>query len=305
MQQLKSMRDLMEVARNAPRRTVAVSAAADEDILASVGAAMSAGLADFVLFGDLRRIREIAAAISVDLASFEIVDVPDAAESAKAAVALVSGGRADIVMKGLVESGIFIKALLDPLAGLRIDGNIISAIAVMEMRELDRLLFITDPGFIPAPDLATKKKIIGNAVGVMKKLGIAVPKVAVLCAAETVSEKIISTVEARKLQELNENGEIPDCVVAGPISLDLAVSEKSASHKKYVHPVAGKADLLVVPTIEVGNALYKSMTYFAHVATGGVVAGTRSPVIFTSRSDTAETKLHTIALAVYLAKEER
>ncbi|MFA6506134.1 MAG: phosphate acyltransferase [Treponemataceae bacterium] len=305
MKVMKSLRDVMDAVKSAPPRKIAVSAAADEDILGAVGAAKNRGIADFILVGDRDLILKMAADHGVDVSSCEILDVKDPAESAKVAVGLVSGGKADIVMKGLVESSVFIKALLDPDTGLRVEGSVFSAIAVMDMREYDRLMFITDPGFVPAPDLETKKRLIENAVGVMKKLGIETPKVAVLSAVETVSQKMIATVEARSLQEMNEAGKISGCVVAGPISLDLAISEKSAAHKKYLHAVAGKADLLLVPTIEVGNALYKSMTYFAHIASGGVVAGTRSPVIFTSRSDTAETKLHTIALAVYLAGVNR
>jgi phosphate butyryltransferase len=304
MKLMKSMRDVMDAVRSAERRKIAVAAAADADILVSAGMAEAAGIAEFILVGDRARILGAADAARIDVSRMEIVDEADPARSAAEAVGLVREGAADAVMKGFLESSVFLKAVFSPEAGLRQEDRLISAMAVMEMSEYDRLIFISDPGFIPAPDLETKKKIILNALPVMGRMGIAEPKVALLCAAETVSPKMASTVEAKALEDMNRRGELPGCVVAGPISLDLAVSEISARHKGYESPVAGKADLLVVPTLEVGNILYKSMVYFAHVKTGGVVAGAKAPVVFTSRADSPETKLHTIALAVFLAREK-
>jgi phosphate butyryltransferase len=208
-----------------------------------------------------------------------------------------------MIMKGLLPTGIFLKALLDPSFNLRKEGNIISAIAVLEASDQGRLLFLTDPGFVPLPDFDTKLKLIHNVVEVVKKFGIDEPKVAVLCAAETVNPKIPVTVEAAELERLNKNGSIKGCLIAGPISLDLAISESSAKHKNYTHPVAGKADVLLAPDLQSANILYKSLTYFGKLQTGGIMTGANVPVIFTSRSDTAETKLNTILFAAYLATQ--
>ena len=137
----------------------------------------------------------------------------------------------------------------------------------------------------------------------MKRLGIAQPKVAVLSAAEKVNPKMQSSVDAHELEMMNRCGEIKDCIVAGPISFDLAISEQSALHKGYSHPVAGKADLLLVPSLEVGNILLKSLVYLSHTPLGGIVAGAKAPIVFTSRADSFQTKLNTIAFAVLMAKK--
>jgi phosphate butyryltransferase len=304
MKQMKTMQDIRDAVKGAKPKKVAVAVAADSDVLSAVNAAKQAGIANFILVGDKERILEISKENKFDVSGMEIIEEKDPAGAAAKAVGLVASGKADIVMKGLLESSVFLKAVFAKEGGLKVEGNIINSMAIMEMKELDRLVIITDPGFIPLPDLETKKKMIQNAVSVMVKMGIAEPKVAVLCASETVSPKMISTVDAHELEEMNKRGEIKGCQVAGPISLDLAISEKAAKHKGYTHPVAGKADLLVVPSIEVGNVFYKSLIFFAHLPSGGVVAGAKAPIIFTSRSDSAETKLNTIALAVFLAQKE-
>lgn len=299
---MKKIMDAFEALRTREPLRLAVSAAADADVIQAVAQAVDGKIVIASLVGDKSRILELCAELNIDPSKFDIIDVPDAAASAAEAVKLVSGGKADIIMKGQVQSGVFLKALLDPEFGLRKENSAISSIAVMETAE--RLMLITDPGFIPAPDLEMKKKILVNAVDVAQRLGIAEPKVAVLCASEAVSAKMQATVDAKTLEDMNQAGEITGCTVAGPISLDLAVSEHSAKHKGYSHPVAGKADILLVPTIEVGNVLYKSLVYFANLPTGGVMTGARAPIVFTSRADSAETKANTIALAAYLAGKE-
>jgi phosphate butyryltransferase len=206
-----------------------------------------------------------------------------------------------MIMKGMLPTGDFLRALLAPEAGIRKEGGLISAVAIFDVPELARFMLLTDPGFIPAPDLKMKAAMIRNAVEVAHKLGIDRPKVAALCASETVDEKIPATVDAQRLAQMNLEGEIEGCCVAGPISFDLAVSEKSAKRKNYSHEVAGKADILVAPGIEAANLLYKAISYFGKLKSGGVMVGARVPIIFSSRADSAETKLNTIAFSAYLA----
>jgi phosphate butyryltransferase len=286
-------------------RTIAVAGAADPVVLDAVSAARREGfLGGGVLVGDEAAISGEAAGRGIDLSGFEILHEPDLEKAPQAAVSLVSGGRADIIMKGLVQTPVFLRAILAPDAGFRRGEGIISSIAVVEIPQWDRFLFITDVGFIPAPDLKIKAALIRNAVALARKLGVETPHVGVLCAAETVNPKIPAMVEARELEEMNKRGEITDCIVAGPISLDLAISPESAAHKGYSHPVAGKADILIMPSLETGNALIKSLAYFAKFEIAGVTAGTGAPMVFTSRADSMRTKLNTIAITAYMARTD-
>lgn len=300
---MKSIAQVYEALEKGAPKKVALAAAAFAEGLQSVRMAKDKGIATAILVGDEAEIRAAAQKGGVDISDFEMHHVAEPSEVAMAAVELVRSGQADIIMKGMLDSGEFLRAVLHKENGLRKPDTVLSTIAVVELKTLGRLVFLTDPGITTAPDLKTKAAMIRNAVDVAQRFGIEHPKVAALCASETVSEKIPATVEAAKLAEMNRNGEISGCVVAGPISLDLALSPHAAEEKGYVHPVAGKADVLLAPDIEAANILYKSLALFAGIETGGVLSGTTHPVIFTSRADTAETKLNTVAFAAYLAKE--
>ena len=300
MKKLEEIFDKLKV--DTPAR-VAVAAAADADVLQAISSAYELGIAEPILVGNEEEIMSIATEKGMDLSSFEIIDKKTEKEAATEAVRLVSDKEADILMKGFLPTGVFLKALLNPDADIRTQGSLMSIIAIFESKDLGRLLFLTDPGFIPAPTFEDKIKMIESVVKVARKFGVEKPNVAVLCASETYSEKIPSTVDAKKLEDLNIAGEIKDCIVAGPISLDLAISEESAKHKGYNHPVAGKADILIAPDIEAANILLKSMTYFGGMQLGGVMMGADIPIIFTSRTDSANTKLNTIACNAIMVKE--
>lgn len=278
-----------------------MASAADLEVLKAVSATYDLGVMEVILVGEKEKIQSIAKEHEINVDMFEIIDVKDANECAIEAVKQISTGNADILMKGLVDSGDFLRAVLNKEYGIKKENSIISAIAVMELKKLQRLVLLTDPGFTPLPDKDMKVKILNNAVDIAKKMGIITPKVGMLCAAETVNPKIIATVEAKEIEEMNQEGTITGCEVAGPISLDLALSKEAAEHKGYNSPVAGSVDILVVPTLEVGNVLYKSLSYFAEMETGGVMTGAKVPIVFTSRADSARTKANTIALAIYLA----
>lgn len=283
----------------------AVAQAADAHVLEAVTKAYGQGYILPVLFGDEEEIRKIASQENLNIHDMEVHQADTPEEAALQAVAMVSAGQADILMKGQLDSAVFLKAVLNKDCGIRKPGAVISAIAVVELKKLQRMIFITDPGFTPLPDLKTKKVLIENAVEAAQLFEIDEPNVAVLSAAETLNPKMISSVEAEKLQELNESGEITGCRVAGPISFDLALSEASVQQKGYKHPVGGHADILLVPTLEVGNVLYKSLALFADMETGGIMTGATAPIIFTSRADSVETKENTIALAVYMAQKKK
>ena len=244
----------------------------------------------------LRRFRHIT--------PFEIVPAASDEEAAAKAVQMVYNGQADVVMKGLMDSSMFLRAVRNKEYGLRKSGASMSAIAVAELRKLGRLVFITDPGITPAPDMAAKINITKNAVDIAHRFGIETPVVAALSAAEKLNKNTASSVEAAELAAMSERGELGQCHVMGPISLDLALSAEATEEKGYRHPCAGHADIVLVPTIEVGNALYKSLMLFADMQTSGIMAGTAVPVVFCSRADSAETKKNTLAMALYLASQK-
>lgn len=296
-----SINEIYQRIKEGPPKKVAVAQAADANVLRAVSEAYKEGYIEAALIGDVNQIRKIAEAETIDLSPFELIDVPDERDAASMAVRMVHDRHADIVMKGLIASSVFLKEVLNKEYGLRKDNTVISAIAVVELAQLKRLVFLTDLGITPLPDLDTKVKLLKNAVEITQKFGIQRPKAAALSAAENLNASIVSSYDGAELERMNKEGLINNCTVAGPISFDLAMSEEAAQEKSYDNPVAGKADILLVPSIEVGNVLYKALMLFADMRTGGIIAGTSAPVVFCSRADSAETKKNTLAMAVYLS----
>lgn len=292
---MKNFEQALELARSKGKKTVSVACAQDKDVLLAVDRAREAGIVDAILVGDEGEIKKIAAANNVDLGNYKLVDRSDLTEAAREAVRLVSSGEAHMLMKGLVDTSIVLKAVLDKEIGLRGD-SILSHVAVFEIEGWDRLFYVTDAAMNIAPKLDAKKKIIENAVKVARSLEVEMPKVACLCAKEKVNEKMPDTVDAKALEEMNKSGELKDCLVGGPFALDNAISEEAARHKGMDHPVAGKADILMTGDIEAGNVLYKSMAFFAKSKNAGIIVGARKPIILTSRADNEEAKLNSIIL---------
>jgi phosphate butyryltransferase len=281
--------------------TISVACAADAEVLEAVEGARKEGVAKAFLVGDADKIKEVAQKVGVDLGNFDVVDEKggEAAASLRA-VELVSSGKAHILMKGMLHTDNFLRGVLNKEKGLR-SGGVISHVYFHEVGGYDRILFITDGAFIPYPDLPTKAKIIDNAARFAHSFGIELPKVAALAAVEVVNADMPATLDAAALAQMNRRGQIKGCVVDGPFALDNAVSEISAKHKGIVSEVAGKADILLVPNIESGNILAKSIVYFAPNKTGGIVLGAKAPIVLTSRADSAEAKMFSIAAAVVWA----
>ena len=207
-----------------------------------------------------------------------------------------------MVMKGLVDTSIILKAVLNKEVGLRC-GKILSQVSILDIPSYDRLILLTDPAMNISPDLNAKKQIIENAVEVAKSMDIEMPKVACICAKEKVNPKMPDTVEAKELEDMCKNGEIKDCIVGGPLALDNAISIEAAKHKGIDNPVAGKADILLMPDIKAGNVLYKSVVFFAKGDTAGIVMGAKVPIVLTSRADSDIAKLNSIALGVLVASK--
>ncbi|MEG1847052.1 MAG: phosphate butyryltransferase [Lachnospiraceae bacterium] len=298
----KSFEDLLSKVSTYSMKTVAVAVAQDEAVLEAVHAAKERHIANAILVGDESKILEIAKGLHMDLSGIEIVNEPDIAAATLKAVELVHNKKADILLKGLVDSKTFLKSVLNKEVGLRTD-KMMSHVCVFEIEGIDRLLFFTDVAFNTYPNLEEKVKIINNTVEIARACGIETPKVAPICAVEVVNPKMPPTVDADELTKMNERGEIKNCIVHGPLSMDLAISEAAAKHKGgLTNPVIGNADILLFPNIDAGNITYKLLVQTAKVKNGNMLIGASAPVILTSRSDGFEIKVNSIALASVIAE---
>lgn len=294
---------LLEKISTCSTKKIAVAVAQDDAVLEAVQAAKKRNIADAILVGDADMIKDIAASIDMDLSGFEIIDVKDTTEAALTAVKLVHDGKADMYMKGLIETKGFLKSVLDKEVGLR-TGKPLSHVALFEIEGYDRMFFLSDVAFIPYPTLEDKVGIIKNTVEVAHACGIECPKVAPVAAVEVVNPKMPATVEAAELVKLNEAGEITGCIVDGPLSMDLAIDPEAAVHKGATgRKIVGDADVILFPDIHAGNLVYKTLVHTAKVKNGCILTGTKAPVILTSRSDSFETKVNSIALAAIVAEE--
>ncbi|SFA96958.1 MULTISPECIES: phosphate butyryltransferase [unclassified Bacillus (in: firmicutes)] len=296
---------LIEKASSFVDKTVAVAAAEDEEVLEAVIDAVSNNLANFLLFGDKEKILHILNEKKPGFADNESIIITHAKNpelAAELAVKAVRLNEADVLMKGNIATAVILKAVLNKEYGLR-TGSVLSHVAVFEVPGFDQLILLTDAAMNIAPDLDLKVQITKNAVSIASGIGIETPKVAPIAAVEVVNPAMQATLDAAVLTQMNRRGQITGCIIDGPLALDNAVSILAAEHKGIKSDVAGQADILLVPTIEVGNALYKSMVYFAKAKVGAVIAGAKAPIVLTSRADSAESKLYSLALALCTASK--
>ena len=302
----KTFDDILAKLKSADTKKMSVAVAQDTHVLEAVKVAKERGIVDPILVGDRDQIAEKAKEVGINIDEYEIIDVKDTIEAARTAVSLVHDGKADIYMKGALESKDFLKSVLDKEVGLR-TGRPLSHVCVFEIPGIDRLLFLTDVAFMPYPTLEDKKVIIEYTVDVARACGVECPKVAPLAAVEVVNPKMPVTVEAAELTRLNEEGEIKNCIVDGPLSMDLAIDPEAAQHKAGAlnRKIVGDADILLFPDIHAGNLTYKTIVRLAKVKNGNILTGTKAPVILTSRSDSVEVKVNSIALAAVVAANNK
>jgi len=298
---IKTFNEVLNTAKLQEMKTVVVAVAQDQPVLEAIRDAKKNGIANAILVGDKKEIIAIAHNIGMNIEEFEIIDEKNVTKASLAAVKIVSEGKADMLMKGLVDTATFLRAVLNKEVGLR-TGKQMSHVAVFEIPGYDRLIFLTDAAFNMYPELKEKIDIIKNSVEVAKACGVQLPKVAAVCAVEVVNPNMPATLDAAMLSKMNERGQIKGCIIDGPLALDIAISKAAAKHKKVEGPVAGKADILLMANIEAGNAMYKCLTYTTEAKSGALLVGTSAPVIVTSRADTPETKLNSIALAALVAE---
>jgi phosphate butyryltransferase len=301
---IKSFDEIVKKVKEQEMKKIAVAVAQDEPVLEAVKAAKSQGIADAILVGDKEEIVSIALKIGMNPDDFEIINEPDINKAALKAIEVVSSGKADMVMKGLIDTSSFLRAVLNKEVGLR-TGKLMSHVAVFEIPGYDRLIFLTDVAFNMYPELKDKIDILNNAVQVARAVGVEVPKVAPVCAVEVVNPNMQATLDAAMLSKMSDRGQIKNCIVDGPLSIDAALSEEACKHKKIGGPVGGQADILLLPNIDAGNIMYKTITYTTDAKNGCVMVGTSAPVVLTSRADSYETKMYSIALAALVANKKK
>jgi phosphate butyryltransferase len=275
---------------------LAVVASQDHEVLEAVSEGANLNIIEPILIGDINKTKEIAQKYNISINKWKTIDEPDLKKSAEIGVKLVSQGNANFIMKGLVDTPTLMKEVLNKDYGLRTE-NLLSHTMIYETKNYYKFILLTDGGMNLIPNVDEKEKIINNAVKVGHALGMKKIKVACLAAKEKVDKKMIATLDAGELKKRYEEGKFEDGVIVdGPMALDLAVSKKAAQIKNYNSEVAGDADVFLVPNIEMGNGIGKSITYFADGKSAGVIMGAKVPVVLVSRADSHESKLYSIAL---------
>lgn len=287
--------DLLDTSKIKRKRLV-IAVGQDENSLEAAYTAHKKGVIELICTGFKAEILKIAKDCELDFSDIQIIDEPDKSKAVETAIKLINDGEADILMKGNVSTSVLLKGVLNREWGLR-SSKLLSHFSIFEIEAYHKLLAITDVAMNIAPDLKEKLGIITNSVNYMEKIGIANPKIAVLSAVESVKEAIPSTMDAAVLSKMNERGQIKKCIVDGPLAFDNAISKESAEHKGIKSEVAGDADLLLVPNIEAGNILYKTLGFFTNSKLAAVILGAKAPIVLTSRADSEEAKLYSIYLA--------
>jgi phosphate butyryltransferase len=291
------LENLLTKAAKMNGKVVAVASAEDEEVIEAVSEAIKRDLAQFILFGNREEILNLLHAKDIIEDQVQIIQAQTKEQAAELAVRAVHQKEASVLMKGNVPTATLLKAVLNKEYGLR-TGRVLSHVAIFEIPGFQKLKIVTDAAMNIDPDLQQKEQIIVNAVDIARAIGIDRPKVAALAAVEVVNPAMQATIDAASLTIMNKRGQIKNCIIDGPLALDNAISLEAAKHKKIESNVSGQADILLVPTIEAGNVLYKSLIFFAKANVGAVIAGAKAPIVLTSRSDSSESKLYSLALAI-------
>lgn len=296
MRNMKKLNELLEKAKKRGPKKVSVAVAEDEVVLNALERARKEGIINAILVGNKTKIAEIAEENNINLDNYEVIDEKSEYEAAKTAVKLVADKKADFIMKGKIKTGDLMREVLKEEYNLR-TGKTLSLVSVFEIPGYHKLLVVSDAGMTIAPTLEQKVDIIKNSVLVAKMaLDIEKPKVAILGAVEIVNPKMPATIEAAILAKMNNRNQIKDCLVDGPFALDNAVSMEAAKHKGIESPVAGDADILIMPDIEAGNIFYKAMVFLGGAKVASTIVGARVPIALTSRADSDEVKLLSLVL---------
>ena len=302
---IKKLDEMLDVLKGSEKAILSVAAAHDEEVLLAIKSATEMEIITPILVGHEDEIRNISKEINFDLNGIKIINKETIEECAEVAVKLVSSKEADFVMKGLLDTSVILKAVLNKEWGLRTD-SLLSHVMIYEVGFYHKLLVTTDGGMNIAPDYEQKVKILKNAIEATEPLGLKTIKVAALAAKEKVNPKMQATIDAKQLEEAGKNGEFGDnVIVEGPLAFDLAVSKEACEVKKFKTQVGGDVDIILMPTIEVGNGIGKAFTYAAGAKSAGIIMGAKSPIVLVSRADTHESKLYSIAYGAIVASHKK
>lgn len=298
---ITSLKQIADNVKGKTLKRLAVACGEDPHTIEAVGRAVKEGLIKATLTGDKGKIIKVAQENKVDPGTFEIIHEPDQKKALALAIARINGGEADFLMKGLIDSSVYIRGIIDKEKGLLTPGKLLSHVTVIQVPTWKKLIIVSDVAVIPYPDLEAKIAMINYTISVAQRLNIEKPKVALICAVEKVNLKMAPTTDAAIICKMAERGQIKGAVVDGPLATDLAFSTESAKIKGVKSEVAGDADILIFPNIEAGNVFFKTCTYLAQGEIAAVVAGARCPCILTSRSDSEDSKFYSIALGALLS----
>jgi len=302
MEPIRKLSMLEEAVKGGPRMTMAVAAGEDPATIHAIARGVLDGLIKVILVGARHKIREITHGYNPQLAEqVDIVHVEEESETVKIAVQLVHDKKADIVMKGLVSTDTFMRAVLDKEKGLLPKGGLLSHVAVMETPDYPKLLLVTDAAIIPNPTMDEKVQILNYAIEVAHSLGIEMPKAALVSAAEKINFKMQSSIDAAVIKAMAERKQIKGAIIDGPLALDVSLSKEHCRIKGLESPIDGEADILLFPNIETANTFYKSVTLLAHGKCASVLVGTTNPVVLSSRADDDDSKFYSIVLAARMA----
>lgn len=298
---IQSLNELLEQAKKQNIKKLAIAAAEDKYVMIAIAKAKKLGLIAPIFIGNKHKIIETAKEVGISISSKEIVDSPNANQSCIEAVKMVAEGKADLLMKGLVSTGVLLKHVVSKEYGL-LSGKLLSHLAIFESPSYHKLIGLSDAAMNIAPTLEEKAGILQNAAGAFRAIGINIPKVAMLTAVEKVNPKMEATTDAAIIKVMAERGQLGKCIVDGPLALDNAISADAAKHKGIDSPVAGDADILITPDLNSGNILYKSLSFLGNARCAAIIVGSIAPIVLTSRADSEETKFLSIALGVLTSK---
>lgn len=299
---MKELEQMFEVLQSRPKKRLVAAYANDDHTICAVSNAVDHNLIEATLVGDETKIAEVCKSENIDMAKFKIINETDDVKAATKACDLINAGEADILMKGLLPTDKYMRAILNKERGLCPPNVTLAHVAVIQNPCYHKLLIVSDCAIIPLPDLKQKQTLLKYVTTTAKAIGIDCPKVAMVTATEQMSAGIPACVDAAIIAKMAERGQIKGCLVEGPISLDLALDAETAAIKGMKNPVAGDADCLVFPNLESSNVFYKCCTKFDKSEVGAILMGAKVPCVLSSRGDTSKTKLYSIALAAMLAK---
>jgi phosphate butyryltransferase len=295
---IKNFDEILKQVKNETQKTIAVAYAEDKDVLKALEKARSLGFTKAILTGNSGNITAMLKSLNINESDYKIIDAANEMQSIELAVAEVKSGRANVLMKGLCSTSLFLKGILDKNNGLR-SGKVLSHLAVFESPKYHKLFMLSDAAMNIAPDLSTKIVITENAISTALSLGYKKPKVAIISAVEKVNhEGIPSSVDAAIISKMNERSQIKNAIIDGPLALDNALSKESCRIKGLMTPVGGNADILIVPNIETGNACYKLLTILGNAKVAGIIVGATAPIVLTSRADSDDSKFLSIITAL-------